>query len=61
MKQYGVIDSGDTKKLGIGAMTAARWRDFFETMARAGLYPKDMKWREAFTLRFVDKKVGMKA
>jgi NitT/TauT family transport system substrate-binding protein len=61
MKQYGIIDSGDTKKLGIGAMTVARWRDFFETMAKAGLYPKDMKWREAFSLKFVDKKFGMKA
>jgi len=61
MKQYGIIDSGDTKKLGIGAMTVARWRNFFETMAKAGLYPKDMKWREAFSLKFVDKKFGMKA
>jgi NitT/TauT family transport system substrate-binding protein len=61
MTQYGIIDSGDAKKLGIGAMTTARWKDFFDTMAKAGLYPKDMKWREAFTLDFVDKKVGMKA
>ncbi len=60
MKQYGIIDSGDAKKLGIGAMTVARWHDFFATMAKAGLYPQDMKWREAFTLDFVDKKVGMK-
>jgi len=61
MKQYGIIDSGDAKKLGIGAMTVARWQDFFDTMAKAGLYPKDMQWRQAFTLDFVDKKVGMKA
>jgi NitT/TauT family transport system substrate-binding protein len=61
MKEYGIVDSGDAKRLGIGAMTAARWQDFFATMAKAGLYPKDMKWREAFTLAFVDKKVGMKA
>jgi NitT/TauT family transport system substrate-binding protein len=61
MKQYGIIDSGGAKTLGIGAMTVARWGDFFDTMAKAGLYPKDMKWREAFALDFVDKKVGMKA
>ncbi|HTV87740.1 MAG TPA: ABC transporter substrate-binding protein [Stellaceae bacterium] len=61
MKQYGIIDSGDAKKLGIGAMTEARWQDFFDSMAKAGLYPSDMNWREAFTLQFVDKKVGMKA
>jgi NitT/TauT family transport system substrate-binding protein len=61
MKQYGVLDSGDAKRLGIGAMTTARWQDFFDTMSKAGLYPHSMKWREAFTLKFVDRKVGMKA
>jgi NitT/TauT family transport system substrate-binding protein len=61
MKQYGVIDSGDTKRLGIGAMTVARWGDFFDTLAKAGLYPKDLPWRQAYSLQFVDQKVGMKA
>jgi NitT/TauT family transport system substrate-binding protein len=61
IKQHGIIDSGDARKLGIGAMTEARWRNFFTTMAKAGLYPKDLPWREAYTLQFVDKKVGMKA
>jgi NitT/TauT family transport system substrate-binding protein len=60
IKEYGVVDSGDAKTDGIGAMTEARWRDFFETMANAGVYPKDLDFRKAFTLRFVNKKVGMK-
>src|SRR3954454_3647229 len=34
IKQYGVVDSGDAKTNGIGAMSEARWRDFFETMAK---------------------------
>lgn len=59
MKQYGIVDSGDTKTMGIGAMTEARWRDFFATMAGAGVYPKTMDFKKAFTLQFVDKKVGM--
>jgi len=59
IKQYGIIDSGDAKRYGIGAMSEARWRDFFETMARAKLYPADMDFRRAFTLKFVNKKVGM--
>src|SRR5882672_9070555 len=33
MKKYGVVDSGDAKTNGIGAMNEARWRDFFGTMA----------------------------
>ena len=60
MQEYGIIDSGDAKQTGIGAMTEARWRDFFETMAKAGLYPADMDFRQAYTLQFVDKKVGMR-
>jgi NitT/TauT family transport system substrate-binding protein len=59
MKKYGVVDSGDAKTSGIGAMSEARWRDFFETMAKAGLYPPEMDLKHAFTLQFVNKKVGM--
>ncbi len=40
-------------------MTEARWQDFFNTMSEAGVYPKDLDYHQAFTLRFVDKKVGM--
>ena len=35
-------------------------RQFFETLAGAGVYPEDLDFRKAFTLRFVNKKVGMK-
>jgi NitT/TauT family transport system substrate-binding protein len=60
MKQYGVIDSGDAKIQGIGAMSEARWKEFFEGMAKAGLYPANMDFAKAFTLQFVNQKVGMK-
>jgi NitT/TauT family transport system substrate-binding protein len=59
MKESGIIDSGDAKENGIGAMTEARWRDFFETMVKAGLYPPDLDYKRAFTLQFVNQKVGM--
>ena len=59
IKEYGIVDSGDAKKYGIGAMTEARWRDFFETMSKAGVYRKDLDFRKAYTLQFVNKKVGM--
>ena len=61
LKQYGIVDSGDAKTMGIGAMTEARWHDFFDTMAEAGVYPKTMDFKKAFTLQFVDKKFGMHA
>jgi NitT/TauT family transport system substrate-binding protein len=60
IKEYGIVDSGDAKTNGIGAMTEARWRDFFEMMSNAGVYPKDLDFHKAYTLRFVNKKVGMR-
>jgi NitT/TauT family transport system substrate-binding protein len=59
MKEYGIVDSGDAKTNGIGAMTEARWRDFFDTMVKAGVYPADLDFRRAFTLEFVNRKVGL--
>ena len=59
IKEYGIVDSGDAKTAGIGAMTEARWRNFFDTMANAGVYPKNLEFQKAFTLQFVNKKVGM--
>ena len=59
MKEYGIIDSGDAKTDGIGAMSEPRWRNFFEVMVKAGLYPADLDYRRAFTLRFVNRRVGM--
>lgn len=59
LKQHGIVDQGDTEKLGIGAMSAARWLEFYQSMRQAGLYPKDMDWRAAYTLRFVNQGVGL--
>ena len=59
MKEYGIIDSGDAKTLGIGAMTDARWQAFFESAAAVGLYPRALDYKKAYTLQFVDKKHGM--
>jgi NitT/TauT family transport system substrate-binding protein len=53
MKAYGIVDGGDAKTLGIGAMTDARWQAFFDVAASQGVYPKDMDWRAAYTLEFV--------
>jgi NitT/TauT family transport system substrate-binding protein len=60
LKNYGIVDSGDTKILGIGAMTDARWKDFFDTMVAAGAYQPTLDYHAAYTMQFVDKKVGLK-
>jgi NitT/TauT family transport system substrate-binding protein len=60
IKEYGIVDSGDSKTAGIGAMTDARWQDFYDTMVKAKLYPAGMDYRQAYTLQFVNKRVGIK-
>lgn len=59
MKEYGIVDSGDALTLGIGAMTEARVKDFFDKMVAAGVVSPDVDWKKAFTTRFVNKGVGM--
>jgi NitT/TauT family transport system substrate-binding protein len=60
LKTYGIVDSGDAKTLGIGAMTDARWKGFTAQMIEMGLYPRDLDLGKVYTLQFVNKKVGMK-
>ena len=59
MKEYGIVDSGDTLKDGIGAMSDARMASFFEKMVRAGVVRNDIDYRKSYTLRFVNKGVGL--
>jgi NitT/TauT family transport system substrate-binding protein len=59
MKEYGIVDSGDTVRDGIGAMTEARVASFFDKMSRAGVVKRDVDYRKAYTLQFVNKGVGV--
>nr|WP_246728538.1 ABC transporter substrate-binding protein [Microvirga terricola] len=59
MKEYGIVDSGDTAKLGIGAMSDARMKDFFDKMVKAGLFKPELDYKKAYTLQFVNKGVGL--
>jgi NitT/TauT family transport system substrate-binding protein len=59
MTAYGIVDSGDAATLGVGAMTDARVKDFFDKMVRAGVVKPSLDYRKAYTLQFVDKKVGL--
>ncbi len=59
MKDYGIVDSGDSLELGIGAMTDTRMASFFDKMVRAGVTKASLDYRKSYTLRFVNKKVGV--
>jgi NitT/TauT family transport system substrate-binding protein len=59
MKEYGIVDSGDALRDGIGAMSDARVASFFDKMVRAGVVRGDIDFRKAYTLRFINKGVGL--
>ncbi|MGA2288911.1 ABC transporter substrate-binding protein [Bradyrhizobium sp.] len=59
MKEFGIVDSGDTLHNGIGTMTDERAASFFDKMVRAHVVRPDIDFRRAYTLRFVNKGVGL--
>lgn len=59
MREHGIVDSGDSLTLGIGAMSDARWARFLDVMTAAGVYPKGIDPKQAYTLNFVNQGVGM--
>jgi NitT/TauT family transport system substrate-binding protein len=59
MKEYGIVASGDATSLGIGTMSDARMKDFFDKMVRAKAVKPSVDLAKAYTLQFVNKKVGL--
>ncbi len=59
MKQYGIVDSGDTEELGIGAMTDERFESFYNKMVAAGVVEDGLDFKASYTLDFVNKGVGL--
>jgi len=59
MKSQGIVDSGEAAVNGIGAMNAARIKDFYGQMVKAGLYKAgEVDLSKVATLQFVNRKVG---
>ncbi|MGO9417879.1 ABC transporter substrate-binding protein [Roseiarcus sp.] len=59
MKEYGLVDSGDTLKHGVGAMTDERVKSFYDEMVKAGVVKAGLDYKKAYTLEFVNKGVGL--
>jgi NitT/TauT family transport system substrate-binding protein len=60
MKSQGIVDSGEAASNGIGAMNAARIKDFHDQMVKAGLYKAgEVDLAQVAALQFVNKKVGL--
>ncbi|MFI5445024.1 ABC transporter substrate-binding protein [Polaromonas sp. UC242_47] len=55
-----LIDTGDAQKLGIGAMTDARMKDFYDKAIAAGLYkPTDFALASVYTTQFANTGAGL--
>jgi NitT/TauT family transport system substrate-binding protein len=59
MKEYGIVDSGDSLKNGIGAISDERVTNFFQKMVKAGVVKSDLDYRKSYTLRFINKGAGL--
>ena len=49
----GLVESGDAKTLGIGAMTAERWSVFYRSLVEGGLFPDNLSIEKAYSLKFL--------
>jgi len=58
MRDFGIVDSGDAVAHGVGAMSEARIKEFFNKMVQAGVVKPDLDWRRSYTLQFVNRGVG---
>ncbi|MDP2333890.1 MAG: ABC transporter substrate-binding protein [Reyranella sp.] len=58
LNERGIVMSGDAVKDGIGAMSAGRWKDFYESMADVDVLPQGLDVAKAYTLDFVNKGIG---
>lgn len=60
IRKGGFVDADDAAEKGIGAMTDARWQEYYDTMVSTGVLPKGVDLSKAYTLQFVNKRVGLK-
>lgn len=59
MKEFGIVDSGDSETMGIGAMTDARHKSFYDKMVAAGVTPAGLDISKIYTLDYVNTGVGV--
>lgn len=58
LNERGIVFSGDALNGGIGAMSRARWKDFYDSMVDVDVLPKGLDVDRAYTLEFVNKGIG---
>ena len=52
MRQYALVSGGDAAAGGVGAMSEATWKRFFDMASGLGVYPKGLDYHAAYTSAF---------
>jgi NitT/TauT family transport system substrate-binding protein len=55
MRDAGVVDGGQARTDGVGAMSDDRWAQVFQVAVDAGVYPKTLDYRRGYTLQFLSR------
>lgn len=58
LNERGIVMSGDALQGGIGAMSAERWKNFYDSMVAVEVLPTGLDVGRAYTLKFVNKGIG---
>ncbi len=59
LKSFKIVVAGDAETKGIGCMTDARYKSFYDSMVKAKVLKAGLDYKKAYTTRFVCKGVGM--
>jgi NitT/TauT family transport system substrate-binding protein len=59
IKEYGIVESGEALDKGIGCMTDAHYKKFYDEMVGIKVVKADTDYTKAFTTKFVCKGTGM--
>jgi NitT/TauT family transport system substrate-binding protein len=59
MIENGIVDSGDSLEMGIGAMTAEAVEGFYTSMVEAGVVEDGLDWSSAVNFDFVNAGLGL--
>jgi NitT/TauT family transport system substrate-binding protein len=59
LKEYGIVDSGDSLTKGIGCITDERYKAFYDSMVAVKFLPAGVDLKKAYTNQFVCKGVGL--
>jgi len=59
LKKFGIVDSGESETLGIGAMNADRIKRFYDDMVKAGVVDAGIDVSKVYDLSYINKGLGV--